>query len=89
MIPRTAWYGALGRIIARFEDTFGAEYGAKAARQLLGGGGGGGAPAWGCLLLLMHHVKVGAGAVLPPAAKADEEHLITSFFPFDIELVRC
>ncbi|CAG5052532.1 unnamed protein product [Parnassius apollo] len=60
---RAAWYGAVGRIMERFKDRFGAEYRAKAARALLGVGGGGGAGGghgatqrWAALLLLVRRV---------------------------------
>ncbi|XP_063619146.1 E3 ubiquitin-protein ligase listerin [Cydia splendana] len=53
---RASWFGALGRIIARYGDTFGAAHGSRTAKLLLG------APStlaqqWCCLLVLLRHVK--------------------------------
>ncbi|CAK1598368.1 unnamed protein product [Parnassius mnemosyne] len=55
---RAAWYGAVGRMMERFKERFGAEYGGKAARALVCGGGGGGAGGarWAALLLLVRSV---------------------------------
>ncbi|XP_063360620.1 E3 ubiquitin-protein ligase listerin [Cydia amplana] len=53
---RASWFGALGRIIGRYGDTFGAAHGSRTAKLLLG------APStlaqqWCCLLVLLRHVK--------------------------------
>ncbi|KAJ8727288.1 hypothetical protein PYW07_001407 [Mythimna separata] len=58
---RAAWYGATGRLIERYRETWGAQYGAKTLRVLLEGAkeqtGHAAAPLWTCLLQLMHNVQ--------------------------------
>ncbi|KAJ8733578.1 hypothetical protein PYW08_001876 [Mythimna loreyi] len=58
---RAAWYGATGRLIERYRESWGPQYGARTLRVLLEGArdhsGHAAAPLWTCLLQLMHNVQ--------------------------------